>query len=193
VVEGVKTGDFVLPGDLLAMAEEFIPGEGTYEEGGGIYSSRIGIVLLDARTKKASVHPKTRIPPVLKRGSVIIGRVEKIGEQWVEVEIGALRGSENRQPPIPDLGSIHVSDVRREYVKDIKDQFRPGDIVRAKVVNPKRRPIQLSTEGENLGVILATCSNCRTPLERDGMRLVCPNCGHIETRKIADDYRQGRL
>ncbi|KXB02756.1 RNA-binding protein, partial [candidate division MSBL1 archaeon SCGC-AAA261F19] len=28
----VNTGDFVVPGDFLAIAEEFVPGTGAYEE-----------------------------------------------------------------------------------------------------------------------------------------------------------------
>lgn len=193
MVEEVKTGEFVVPGDFLATAEEFIPGGGAYEEGGNVYSSCTGVVLLDARAKKASVHPKTQTPPVLKRGDIVIGRIEKVREQRADVWIGVLRGRENRQLPLPDLGSIHVSGVRKEYVKEMGDQFKPGDIVRARVINAMRKPIQLSTDSDNLGVIVAACSSCRAPLDKEDSELKCPSCGRVETRKVASDYRQGIL
>jgi len=193
MAEEIKTGDFVVPGDFLATAEEFVPGDGAYEEDGNVYSSCTGVVLLDVRTKKVSVFPRTPTPPVLKRGDIIIGRVEQVREQSANVWIGVLRGREDRQLPLPDLGSIHVSQVRREYVRDLSDQFKPGDIVRAQVVNAKRRPIQLSTVDDSLGVIMAACSKCRTPLDKENSKLRCPNCGGVEVRKIASDYRQGIL
>lgn len=193
MAEEIKTGDFVIPGDFLATAEELMPGDGAYEEGGNIYSSCTGVVLLDVRTKKASVHPKTQTPPVLKSGDIVIGRIEKTGEQRADVWIGVLRGRENRQLPPPDLGSIHVSNIRKEYVKELGDQFKPGDIVRARVINARRKPVQLSTDSDDLGVIVAACSKCRVPLEIEDSKLKCPNCRRVETRKIASDYRQGIL
>lgn len=193
MVKEIKTGDFVVPGDFLATAEEFVPGDGAYEENGNVYSSCTGVVLLDVRTKKVSVFPKTPTPPVLKRGDIVIGRVEQVREQSANVWIGVLRGREDRQLPLPDLGSIHVSQVRREYVKDLGNQFKPGDIVRTQVINARRRPIQLSTIDDGLGVIVAACSKCRSPLDKEDSKLKCPNCGRVEVRKIAGDYRQGIL
>ncbi|MDI6820244.1 MAG: exosome complex RNA-binding protein Csl4 [Candidatus Hodarchaeaceae archaeon] len=191
--EEIKTGDFVVPGDFLATAEEFMPGEGAYEEDSKIYSSRTGVVLVDARTKRISVFPRTPVPPELKRGDTVIGRVEEVRDQSANVHIGVLRGREDRQLPLPDLGVIHVSQVRGGYVKDLGREFKPGDIVRARVVNARRGQIQLSTVGDNLGVIVATCSRCRARLEKDDARLRCSNCGNVEFRKVASDYRQGVL
>jgi exosome complex component CSL4 len=71
--------------------------------------------------------------------------------------------------------------------------FRAGDIVRAKVIGVQREPIQLSTVGRDLGVLVALCSRCRTVLNREGNRLRCPECGSLESRKLTNDYRQGVL
>lgn len=189
----VKTGDFVVPGDLLGTAEEFVPGEGAYEEGGKVYSCSTGVVLLDSRKKHVSVFPRVRGPPVLKRGDIVIGVVEDVREQFANVRIAVLRGREDRELPIPSYGTIHISQTSSSYVKDLSRQFRPGDIVRAKVVNAEREPVQLTTAGEDLGVIFSRCSRCRGVLESDGKKLKCPNCGRIETRKTAADYRGGSL
>jgi len=189
----VKTGDFVVPGEFLATVEEFMPGEGAYEEDGEVYSSCTGVVLVDVRTKHISVFPRTAVPPELKRGDTVVGKVEEVRDQAASVHIGVLRGREDRQLPLPDFGTIHVSQSRGSYVKDLSREFKPGDIVRARVVNVRRGTIQLTTAGDNLGVIMAACSRCRTPLDRDDTKLKCPSCGNVELRKLASDYRQGVL
>lgn len=189
----IKTGEFVIPGTFLATAEEFVPGGGAYEDDGKIYSSCTGVVLLDARTKHISVFPRALPPPALKPGDVVIGRVEEVRDQVANVYIGVLKGREDREIPLPNLATIHISQVQKGYVKDMHGQFKPGDIVRAKVLSAGGVSIKLSTVDDNLGVVVAACSRCRTLLEREGSRLKCPNCGNIEFRKLASDYRQGVL
>ncbi len=188
----IKTGDFVVPGDFLATTEEFVPGDGVYEETGKIYSFCAGVVLVDARTKHVSVFSRILGPPTLKRGDVVIGRVEDVREQSANVFIGVLRGREDRELFL-NSGTIHISQTHTGYVKELNKQFKPGDIVRAKVLIARREPVQLTTAGEELGVIVAKCSRCRGLLERDGTKLRCPSCGNVEFRKLANDYRKGVL
>jgi exosome complex component CSL4 len=189
----VKTGDFVVPGDFIATTEEFVPSDGTYEESGKIYSSSVGVVLADVRTKHVSVFSRILGPPVLKPGDVVICRIEEVREQSTNVFIGAIRGREGRELPLPNSGTIHISNTHTGYVKDLSTQFRPGDIVRAKVLNARREPVQLTTAGEDLGVIVARCSRCREFLELEGTKLHCPNCDNVEFRNLANDYRKGIL
>jgi exosome complex component CSL4 len=189
----VKTGDFVLPGDFLATSEEFVPGEGAYEEDGKIYSSTVGMVLVDIRTKKISVFPKTKTPPTLKIGDVVIGRVEEVRDQFLMVSIAALVGRENRELPPPRLGIVHISKVQAGFVKELGKLFKPGDIIKAKVLSVQPEILQLTTIGRDLGVLVALCSRCRTPLDREGNKLKCPSCGSVEARKISANYRQGAV
>ncbi len=189
----IKTSDFVIPGDFLATAEEFVPGDGAYEENGKIYSSCTGVVLVDVRTKHISVFSRTLGPPALKRDDVVVGRVEEVRDQSANVYIGVLRGREDRELPLPNMGSIHVSQVNTSYVEEMHQQFKLGDIVRARVMNARRAPVQLLTAGDDLGVIVATCSRCRALLEREDSKLRCSECGNVEFRKLASDYRQGAL
>jgi len=189
----IKTGDFVVPGDFLATAEEFVPGDGAYEEDGKIYSSCTGVVLVDVQTKRISVLSRTSGPPKLKRGDTVVGRVEDVRDQSANVYIGVLKGRENRELPLPNMGSIHISQVRTGYAKEMRRQFKPGDIVRARVLDARREPVQLSTAGDDLGVIVAACSRCRAPLELEDSKLRCSECGNLEFRKLASDYRQGAL
>lgn len=191
--EEVKTGDFAMPGDLLATSEEFIPEEGIYEEDNGLYSAQTGVVLMDIDSKKISVHPKTNSPPVLKQGDIVIGRVEEIRGQIANVQIGAIRGSEDREISSSGDAIIHISKVSDDYVEELDDEFKPGDIIRARVVNAGRGSVKLTTADENLGILVGLCSKCRSVLEKKNGKLKCPNCENVESRKIANDYRQGIL
>ena len=189
----IKTGDFVIPGDFLATAEEFVPGDGAYEEDGKIYSSCTGVVLVDVQTKHISVFPRALGPPALKRDDVVVGRVEGVRDQSANIYIGVLRGREDRELPLPNMGTIHVSQVHTGYVKEMHDQFKPGDIVRARVLNARREPVQLSTAGDDLGVIVASCARCYALLGREDSKLRCSECSNLEFRKLASDYSQGAL
>ncbi|MEM2351319.1 MAG: exosome complex RNA-binding protein Csl4 [Thermoproteota archaeon] len=93
-------------------------------------------------------------------------------------------------------GIIHVSDVDIKFTKDILDAFKPGDVVRAKVISEINRTFHLSTKGENLGVILALCSKCGETLRlksRRGKKLYCETCRNMETRKVASGYGSDNL
>jgi len=189
----VKTGDFVLPGDLLAAPEEFLPGEGAYEERGKVYSCSVGIVLLDVRTRKVSVFPRTKTLPILKPGDLVVGRVEEVRDQFATVFICCMLGKEDRELPPPRLGILHISKVQRGFVKDLSALFRAGDIIKAKVIEIRPECVYLSVQDRALGVVHALCSKCRKPLNKEDTKLRCPSCGNIETRKVSVDYRRGLL
>jgi len=189
----VKTGDFVLPGDFLATPEEFLPGEGAYEEGGRVCSSTVGIVLLDVRTRKVSVFARTKLPPLLKPGDLVIGRVEEVRDQFATLLLFSMVGKEDRELPPPRTGILHISKVQRGFVRDLSSMFRAGDIVKAKVIEVRPECVQLTTVDRGLGVIYALCSTCRKPLEKEDTKLKCPSCGSTETRKLSADYRRGLL
>ncbi len=185
-----ESGEFVSPGTELGFSEEFIPGEGTYEEDGRIYASLTGSLMVDTKERKIEVQPKTNTIPILKNGDVIIGSIVDVKAQLAIVDIVKLKGR-NRALPGSISGSIHISRVRDSYVSEISKEFRAGDIVEARVANADRVSIQLTTMGKDLGVLRSYCSSCNTPLIREGDKLKCDNCGRIEDRRLSPDYGKG--
>jgi exosome complex component CSL4 len=184
----VEPGRFVLPGDRITLAEAFYPGPGTYEDDGIVRAAVTGTVEVDLERREVRVKPLVDTPPKLRKGVPVIGRVQTVKEQVVLVRIDLAHDRMDREPAASGVGGIHISRVRDAYVEDLSEEFQPGDIVRAKVISVKT-PIQLSTMGEEYGVILAYCSRCRSELERiKGRKLRCPSCGHTETRKVASGY-----
>ncbi|WP_297520594.1 exosome complex RNA-binding protein Csl4 [Thermococcus sp.] len=190
----VKSGDLVLPGDYLGVIEEYFPGDGVKEENGELYAVRAGRVVIDQERMEISVEPVTDTPPLPKVGDVVIGRVIEVKPQTAIVQIIRIEGRENdREIATSKLAGIHISQVDEGYVDSMLNEFRIGDVVRARVISAEKSPIQLSTKGPDLGVIYALCTRCRTPLVRRGDKLVCPKCGHVETRKLSSMYRKVNL
>lgn len=182
-----KTGSFVLPGDWLGVIEEFTPGEGTYEENGVVYASTVGRVLIDNIEKRVKVIP-TEVRALPKKDDIVIGKVTQIDKMLTFVDIARVRGQTLANP---FSAVVHISQISPGYVENTSDAMKPGDIIRARVIEEHGELIQLTTAEKNLGVIYATCSFCGSELERKGNVLNCVNCEAKETRKIASDY--GRI
>ncbi len=187
-----ETREFVLPGDMIGTAEEFISNNNTFKYGGNIYSSATGQVNINNKTRAISVVPKTDIPPMIRNGDVVIGRVNDLRSSVALVEIAMIEGKGEREIVNLQPAAIHVSNVKDSYVKSLDYEFSPFDLVRAKVIDVKA--MRLSTSGNNLGVIKAYCSKCNVDMEKQsnngnkGSKLKCPVCGNIESRKLAANY-----
>jgi len=187
-----ETREFVLPGDMVGTTEEFISNNNTFKYGGNIYSSATGQVKVNNKTRAISVVPETDIPPMIKNGDIVIGRVNDLRSSVALVEIAMIEGKGEREIVNLQPAAIHVSNVKDSYVKSLDYEFSPFDLVRAKVIDVKA--MRLSTSGNNLGVIKAYCSKCNVDMEKQsnngnkGSNLKCPVCGNIESRKLAANY-----
>jgi exosome complex component CSL4 len=179
---------FVLPGDVVGSAEEFMPGDCTYVQEGIIYASTTGLISIDRDAKSAGVIPRTSAPPKLCQGDIVVGEVIDMKESLVIVSLAFKKGYEER-PLSDEEATIHISNVKNSYVKDLRHVFSLRDIIRAKIVD--ERQYRLSTADEDLGVLKAYCNRCMTGLKRKDGRLVCPSCANVETRKLSSYYGLG--
>jgi len=180
----------VLPGDEIAVAEEFEPGEGTYERNGLVFAATPGALILDPQNHVARVRAFNP-PAQLKVGDIVYGAIDDIRGMMATATILAIHGR-SRQISGEAEGTIHISNVSEEYTEDIHDMYRLGDIIRAKVIQVKPS-VQLTTAETTLGVVKALCSVCRGPLELRGRELYCPRDERTERRKFAADYAELRL
>lgn len=180
-----ESGQFVVPGGLLGVIEEFIPGKGTYVENGRIFAQISGRTLLDHQNRTVSVYPLVRIAKVPRVGNIVIGQVMRLLSKTAIVRIFNIGGE-----PLSGVfsGLLYISDVSTAYFNAIYDACKPGDIIRAKVISVKNRITHLSTTEKGLGVLYTFCSRCGHMLERKRYRMSCPRCGNVEKRRIAPDY-----
>lgn len=175
----------VIPGDLLGTAEEFVPGRGTYEDRGKIYSALLGHRAVDPRDRAVRVdalHPV----PVVHDDDLVYGRVDEVKSAMAIVTILAAATSSRTVPGTPE-GTVHISKAKDGYTEALGDEFQPGDLIVARVLQ-SHPSIKLSTAASDLGVVSARCSSCHALLAHDKNELRCPRCGNREHRKTASDY-----
>jgi len=162
-----------------------MPGPGTYESGGSIFSGLTGYVRMDKINKRVSVRPASRSPVLPTLGSTVLGSVANAQEKMATVNILKINDV-LLQTPFSAL--LHISSSSPRFQRHMGEVCKVGDIVRAKVESMTSRVPLLTTIGRNLGVVQAFCSRCGEVLELKSRRLVCPACGSVEHRKIAEDY-----
>ncbi|MFW6083513.1 MAG: exosome complex RNA-binding protein Csl4 [Thermoplasmatota archaeon] len=189
-MENSEKGKIVYPGEEIGTSEEWLPGEGTFEEDGKIYSCYLGKLEFDEENIEANVKA---INPVieLEEGDIIYGSVSKRKSSLINVDIDLVEG-ESRDILRDIEGSIHISKVSNDYTDDLEQEYLVGDVVRAKIVQVEPT-IRLSTEGKNFGVVKGYCSNCRKAAEKKGNKLYCPNCDRTENRKVSNVYGKIKL
>ncbi|TFF98149.1 MAG: hypothetical protein EU541_07210 [Promethearchaeota archaeon] len=186
----VRSGDMVVVGQQLATIEEFLPDkESTYTRNGKIFAARTGFVKFNLEQRKIDI--KTHLEKdrkTVKLGDIVIGTILFLRKYSVGLNFFTLNQKLHWNAYY--FGNIHVSQISNKYIEKIEDAFQKTDIIRAKVIKEKTNEYDLTTIGPNLGVIYSDCSVCGTGLERVGHnKLKCPMCGNIESKKIANDYR----
>lgn len=181
----------MVPGQPLASLEEYLPGEGVFvdEERGLLRAAQPGFLDVDRKNKVIRVRPVRR-PRMPGPGSTVVGMVTGIRHDLVLVE---LYGQLELQPRPRWLwefsgkfsGAIAIGNIANEFIKDIYDYYRVGDIIIARTLN-KGNPYHLTTKESRYGVVFAQCSRCGALLEPVNERTMrCPRCGKVEKRKVS--------
>ena len=181
------TDKFVFPGDFLGVIEEFIPGEGTYEENGSVYSAVMGKVTVNHDKHIISVTKVNNTRPLLPvSGDIVFGLVYDVSNDSAMIKIHYVKGKGRLTSPIAVFLRFPYVSSKMRY-NSMYDVVREGDLVKAVVLN-SWLPYQVSTRGREFGVIFARCHICLTPLIKKRNKLFCPNCKSFDSRKISSDY-----
>ncbi len=186
-ISSAEKNRIVFPGDMLSTAEEFMAGEGTYQDDENVYSSIAGRPCLDRSEMVASVvalkHPA--LPGV---GDIIHGKIEDVGSKMVKVELLRIEGEGNdRQLATRENGVLHISNMDSKPVSKPWMIYKTMELIRARVIQAEPS-IQLSTAGPELGTLKAYCRRCRSVLVIRGDALWCQDCEMREERKMAENY-----
>lgn len=173
----------VIPGDELAVIEEFSSSENTYVHDGRVIAKVVGLSRFDFEERKAGIDPIKR-PPLPRAGSVVYGWVVKVRDPVATLEVFYVEDYEKYLHP-PMSGVLHAMNVSSSYVKTLYDVLGYGDVVRAKVLVNRIPPYVLSIRGREFGVVFSRCPHCMSPLRKRGLSLFCGNCKRTVKRKIS--------
>ena len=128
----------VVPGEVVVVGDDYLPGEGVRRDGNEIVASRYGLADVGDRLVKVIPLSGSYQP---RRGNAIIGEVVDITFNGWLIDFG---GAMNAFLP--------VSEVPRYVNKDeLREQFDFGDVLFAKVWGAKARGIDLSVKMRGFG------------------------------------------
>ncbi len=128
----------VVPGEVIAMGEDFLPGEGTKREGDKVIALRYGLAEEAGKVVRVISIFGAFIP---RRNNVIIGRIQDITYNGWIVDVDAA-----------PQAFLPIEEVPRFINKNEMDQFLDiGDIIAAKIWSVKSRGIDLALKGKGLG------------------------------------------
>lgn len=128
----------VIPGEVIAEGNDYLPGEETERVNSKIVARKFGL----AEISKGLV----RIIPLSgvyypRRGNLVIGRVENVTFNGWIIDIGAAEG-----------GFLPLTEVPRYVNKNgLEEVMDIGDSVVAKIISVNKRSIDLTIKGRNLG------------------------------------------
>ncbi|MFX0091587.1 MAG: exosome complex RNA-binding protein Csl4 [Candidatus Hodarchaeota archaeon] len=178
---------YVVPGDKLAVIEEFIPDSGTWDVDGIIYSSTTGSVVINDKKHRISVTPAVKKIIIPKRGDIVIAHILEVRKQMANVQIYVIN---KRELGTTISGGLHVSSCSDQYVKSMFEVTRPGDWIQASI--SRVDPLQLEMRrNPALGVILASCVNCGGFLKVVRKNLMrCTECDKLQPRLTSKYYNR---
>ncbi len=184
----MSKNDFVLPGSELGYEEEFVPGKNAFDDDGKIFSDSIGRKNIDTANHEASVDKVSKEKRIMVKGAIVKGIVSMVKPNFVLIEVkeseidGEVLVVHNRS------ACIGVRNIADSFVKDTKEFYRVGDIVKARVIQVERYGLEVETKDRELGVIKAFGVKSRRPLILIDNKLRDPVTGDTELRKISSDY-----
>ena len=85
---------------------------------------------------------------------------------------------------------LPVTAIRSEYVEDLRNEIKVGDIIKAKINKKTKTGFEISISEEGFGVVKAFCPKCREPMHLKSDLFIC-NCGWKERKKLTTTVSSG--
>src|SRR5215467_1305229 len=178
----------IVPGDHIALIEEFEGGKNTYILDGDIRAATVGIPIYDLKRHIVKIKQKNS-PMLAKIGDTVVGHVEMLFGAMMSIRIlylderKSLAGfSAIASTRINSGGGWSRGDRRGRVI------FRVGDIVKGRVFSLLNSTIHITIDEREFGVLYALCFNCGGDTVRVNNNIKCIECGTLEERKLTSDY-----
>ncbi len=130
----------VIPGEVIAQGDDYLPGEGTEKRKNDIVAMKFGLAEESNKLIKVISLSGVYQP---RRGNVVIGKVENVTFNGWVIDIDAAENA-----------FLSVAEVPRYVKKDeLEEVMDIGDMVVAKIWGINKRGIDLSLKSRGLGKI----------------------------------------
>ncbi|KAK2586298.1 hypothetical protein KPH14_001548 [Odynerus spinipes] len=177
-----------VPGQRLCVSDKVnIPGPGTYEQQGYIYSKLAGTVKLikEENTRTIEVHGITEQSIVPAPGDIVTAMVTIVNQRFCKCSIKCIGDIVLTRPYRGILRKEDVRAIDRDRVEMYKS-YRPGDIILARVLPmTEAHTYQLSTAENELGVVIAHSEEGVAMIPISWTQMQCPKTLCKEFRKVA--------
>ena len=170
--------NFVLPGDKIAITEEYEAGKNACDDGHIVRSTVIGENQIDKKDRLVHVknHKSISIP---EQGDIVIGTVEAVMGSMMAVLIKYI----NSKPINIGVECIYpTKNIRKRNVALVKD------VVKLKIVGHLNGTIHATIQEPSLGVLFTKCRKCGMDVKPLRDIIKCVECGWTDDRKLSSDF-----
>jgi len=172
----------VLPGDHISSYEEAEPGENCYADKDEVYSAALGESVIEEG--KSVVKVKNRVLTQPQVGMDVYAVIFKSSPNNARCDCIMASEVDGGGRGVAFSASLPVTEVRRGYVNDLRDEVKIGDIIKAKINKKTPTGYELSIFGSQYGCVKVFCPKCRDEMGTDGSGIFISKCGWKERRKI---------
>ena len=168
----------VLPGDEIAVIEEYEAGSNACADEHVVRATVIGETETDQKKRLVNVknYKTTSIP---KKGDIIIGTVEAVMGSMIAVLINYI----NSKPVKSQVECICATrSLRKKNVALVKD------LVKLKIIGHLNGAIHASIQEPELGVLFTKCRKCGMNVKPLRDIIKCVECGWTDDRKLSSDF-----
>ena len=170
--------NFVLPGDKVAITEEYEAGNNACADGHIVRSTVIGENEIDKKERLVNVksHKSTSIP---KKDDIVIGTVEAVMGSMMAILIKYING----KPVKSQVECIcPTKNIRKRNVALMKD------LVKLKIIGHLNGAIHATIQEPSLGVLFTKCRKCGMDVKPLRDIIKCVECGWTDDRKLSSDF-----
>ena len=168
----------VLPGDEIAVIEEYEAGSNACVDEHVVRATVIGETETDQKNRLVNVknYKTTSIP---EKGDIIIGTVEAVMGSMIAVLINYI----NSKPVKSQVECICATrSLRKKNVALVKD------IVKLKIIGHLNGAIHAGMQEPELGVLFTKCRKCGMNVKPLRDIIKCVECGWTDDRKLSSDF-----
>ena len=170
-----------LPGDKVAIIEEFETGNNTFDDGHTIRSVVIGTKEFD-KTKRIAKINQFKSPAVPQVNDLVIGCVAALMNNMFAITILYING----KPTHSGLECIcQAKGAKKRIIA------RVSDVVMVRIISHLNGAIHATINEPELGVLFTQCNKCAGKVVPIGGNVKCVDCGYIEERKLSSKFGNG--